>query len=106
MNRCPLRAASEGGRVAGWWCLLPLRGEAVLDEVEGIPDEYLRMNGTHEMVGLAAVHPARTPGMHPSRSGMTVSVRVRLAMDPRRELDNRWHASGQPTSENAARTPA
>jgi hypothetical protein len=29
--------------------ILLLRGEAVLDEVEGIPDEYLRMNGTYEM---------------------------------------------------------
>jgi hypothetical protein len=29
--------------------LLLLRGEAVLDEVEGIPDEYLQMNGTYEM---------------------------------------------------------
>src|SRR6187549_3849919 len=29
--------------------LLLLRGDAVLDEVEGIPDEYLQMNGTYEM---------------------------------------------------------
>ena len=29
--------------------ILLLRGEAVLDEVEGIPDEYLRMNGSYEM---------------------------------------------------------
>jgi hypothetical protein len=29
--------------------ILLMRGEAVLDEVEGIPDEYLRMNGTYEM---------------------------------------------------------
>jgi hypothetical protein len=29
--------------------ILLLRGEAVLDEVEGIPDEYLQMNGTYEM---------------------------------------------------------
>jgi hypothetical protein len=26
-----------------------LRGEAVLDEVEGIPDDYLQMNGSYEM---------------------------------------------------------
>jgi hypothetical protein len=29
--------------------ILLLRGEAVLDEVEGIPEEYLRMNGSYEM---------------------------------------------------------
>jgi hypothetical protein len=29
--------------------ILLLRGEAVLDEVEGIPDEYLKMNGTYQM---------------------------------------------------------
>ena len=29
--------------------ILLMRGEAVLDEVEGIPDEYLQMNGTYEM---------------------------------------------------------
>jgi Pyridoxamine 5'-phosphate oxidase len=29
--------------------ILLLRGEAVLDEVEGIPDEYLQMNGTYAM---------------------------------------------------------
>src|SRR3954454_17608517 len=29
--------------------ILLLRGEAELDEVEGIPDEYLQMNGTYEM---------------------------------------------------------
>ena len=29
--------------------ILLIRGEAVLDEVDGIPDEYLRMNGTYEM---------------------------------------------------------
>lgn len=29
--------------------ILLLRGEAVLDEVEGIPDEYLEMNGSYEM---------------------------------------------------------
>ena len=29
--------------------ILLLRGEAVLDEVEGIPEEYLQMNGSYEM---------------------------------------------------------
>jgi Pyridoxamine 5'-phosphate oxidase len=29
--------------------LLLIRGEAVLDEVEGIPDEYLQASGTYEM---------------------------------------------------------
>jgi hypothetical protein len=29
--------------------ILLIRGEAVLDEVEGIPDEYLQMNGTYGM---------------------------------------------------------
>src|ERR671912_2336235 len=29
--------------------ILLLRGEAVLDEVEGIPDEYLQMTGTYAM---------------------------------------------------------
>jgi hypothetical protein len=29
--------------------ILLLRGEATLDEVEGIPDEYLQMNGSYEM---------------------------------------------------------
>jgi len=29
--------------------LLLMRGEVELDEVEGIPDEYLQMNGTYEM---------------------------------------------------------
>jgi hypothetical protein len=29
--------------------ILLLRGEAVLDEVEGIPDEYLKANGTYSM---------------------------------------------------------
>jgi Pyridoxamine 5'-phosphate oxidase len=29
--------------------ILLIRGEAVLDEVEGIPEEYLQMNGTYEM---------------------------------------------------------
>lgn len=29
--------------------ILLLRGEAVLDEVEGIPDEYFQMSGTYEM---------------------------------------------------------
>ena len=29
--------------------ILLLRGEAVLDEVEGIPDEYLQMNGSYNM---------------------------------------------------------
>ena len=29
--------------------ILLLRGEAVLDEVEGIPDEYLQSSGTYEM---------------------------------------------------------
>jgi hypothetical protein len=29
--------------------ILLLRGEAVLDEVEGIPEEYLQMNGTYGM---------------------------------------------------------
>jgi hypothetical protein len=29
--------------------ILLLRGEAVLDEVKGIPDEYLQMNGSYEM---------------------------------------------------------
>jgi hypothetical protein len=28
---------------------LLIRGEAVLDEVEGIPDEYLQASGTYEM---------------------------------------------------------
>lgn len=29
--------------------ILLIRGEAVLDEVDGIPDEYLQMNGSYEM---------------------------------------------------------
>lgn len=29
--------------------ILLLRGEAVLDEVDGIPDEYMQMNGTYGM---------------------------------------------------------
>lgn len=29
--------------------ILLLRGEAVLDEVDGIPDEYLEMSGTYQM---------------------------------------------------------
>jgi hypothetical protein len=29
--------------------ILLLRGDAVLDEVEGIPDEYLQMNGSYDM---------------------------------------------------------
>lgn len=29
--------------------ILLMRGEAVLDEVEGIPEEYLQMSGTYEM---------------------------------------------------------
>jgi hypothetical protein len=29
--------------------ILLLRGEAVLDEVDGIPEEYLQMNGSYEM---------------------------------------------------------
>jgi hypothetical protein len=29
--------------------ILLLRGEAVLDEVDGIPDEYLEMNGSYQM---------------------------------------------------------
>ena len=29
--------------------ILLIRGDAVLDEVEGIPDEYLQINGTYEM---------------------------------------------------------
>lgn len=29
--------------------ILLIRGEAVLDEVEGIPEEYLRMNGSYQM---------------------------------------------------------
>ena len=29
--------------------ILLIRGEAVLDEVEGIPDEYLQINGSYEM---------------------------------------------------------
>jgi len=29
--------------------MLLIRGDAVLDEVEGIPDEYLQMNGTYGM---------------------------------------------------------
>jgi general stress protein 26 len=29
--------------------ILLIRGEAALDEVEGIPDEYLQMNGSYEM---------------------------------------------------------
>src|SRR5918999_6243509 len=29
--------------------ILLIRGEAVLDEVDGIPDEYLQMSGTYEM---------------------------------------------------------
>jgi hypothetical protein len=29
--------------------ILLLRGEAVLDEVDGIPDEYIQMNGSYEM---------------------------------------------------------
>ena len=29
--------------------ILLIRGEAVLDEVDGIPDEYLEMSGTYEM---------------------------------------------------------
>lgn len=29
--------------------ILLIRGEAVLDEVEGIPEEYLQMNGIYEM---------------------------------------------------------
>ena len=29
--------------------ILLIRGEAVLDEVEGIPEEYLQMNGSYEM---------------------------------------------------------
>lgn len=29
--------------------ILLLRGEALLDEVEGIPEEYLQMSGTYEM---------------------------------------------------------
>jgi uncharacterized pyridoxamine 5'-phosphate oxidase family protein len=29
--------------------ILLMRGEAVLDEVEGIPDEYLQINGSYEM---------------------------------------------------------
>lgn len=29
--------------------ILLIRGEAVLDEVDGIPEEYLQMNGTYDM---------------------------------------------------------
>ena len=29
--------------------ILLIRGDAVLDEVEGIPDEYLQMNGSYDM---------------------------------------------------------
>ena len=29
--------------------ILLIRGQAVLDEVDGIPDEYLQMNGSYEM---------------------------------------------------------
>ena len=29
--------------------ILLVRGEVVLDEVEGIPDEFLKMSGTYEM---------------------------------------------------------
>ena len=29
--------------------ILLIRGEAVLDEVDGIPDEYLQMNGSYQM---------------------------------------------------------
>ena len=35
--------------------ILLLRGDAVLDEVEGIPDEYLQMNGTYEMTAQQRV---------------------------------------------------
>lgn len=36
--------------------ILLLRGEAVLDEVDGIPDEYLQMNGTYEMTAEQREH--------------------------------------------------
>jgi hypothetical protein len=36
--------------------ILLMRGEAVLDEVEGIPDEYMKINSTYEMTPEQRVH--------------------------------------------------
>jgi Pyridoxamine 5'-phosphate oxidase len=36
--------------------ILLIRGRAELDVVEGIPDEYLQMNGTYEMTAEQRVH--------------------------------------------------
>ena len=36
--------------------ILLIRGAAVLDAVEGIPDEYLQMNGSYEMTPEQRVH--------------------------------------------------
>jgi Pyridoxamine 5'-phosphate oxidase len=56
--------------------ILLLRGEAVLDEVEGIPDEYLQMNGTYEDDSGAA-----------GRVGDRGSVPLRLDGADRRRAD-------------------
>src|SRR3954447_22023697 len=47
--------------------ILLLRGEAVLDEVEGIPDEYLQMNGTYGMTAEQRVEwEAEVRSLYPS----------------------------------------
>ena len=38
--------------------ILLLRGDAVLDEIEGIPDEYPKMNGTYEMIDFHETLPS------------------------------------------------
>lgn len=54
--------------------ILLLRGEAVLDEVDGIPDEYLQMNGSYEMTPEQRVEwEAEVRSLYPSMVRIVVT---------------------------------
>ena len=54
--------------------ILLIRGDAVLDEVEGIPDEYLQMNGTYEMTPEQRVEwEAEVRSLYPSMVRIVVT---------------------------------
>ena len=54
--------------------ILLIRGDARLDEVEGIPDEYLQMNGTYEMTSEQRVEwEAEVRSLYPSMVRIVVT---------------------------------
>ena len=62
--------------------VLLLRGDAVLDEVEGIPDEYLQMNGTYGMTAEQRVEwEAEVRSLYDSMVRIVVTPRWAMLID-------------------------